>query len=175
MSMIPGGPEEVNVCPECLMPVEGAKPVGLWTGYNKRTGRAVSGTTYRAICKKCGKELESNVEAGPEQDYIWEVYEPPPKRPSFVEESREREAVLKPLLQANAVRDQVIGSLGLQFVDFSVCSSRRPELQKWLFFDQVSDAAERYPGILFHVNEITMTWLFFDSEGRLQGYYIRTA
>jgi hypothetical protein len=36
----------------------------------------------------------------------------------------------------------------------------------------VHQAAERYPGVLFHTTGLTMTWLFFDAEGRLQDYYL---
>jgi hypothetical protein len=59
-------------------------------------------------------------------------------------------------------------------LDFSVDSKHRSELQKWRFLDEVSEAAGLHPGILFHIDEKTMTWLFFDAEGRLQQYYVRS-
>lgn len=82
-------------------------------------------------------------------------------------------AILKPLLEHHAEREHVTRSLGLKFTDYSVGSLDHPELRKWLFFDEVNEAASRYPGILFHMDATTMTWLFFDDELKLQGYFIR--
>ena len=83
--------------------------------------------------------------------------------------------MLQPLLELHAEREQVTTSLGLNFVDYSEGSDKRPELRKWFFLDQVNEAAARFPGILFHINSIIMTWLFFDSDRRLQGFFIRGA
>jgi len=135
----------------------------------------VTGTGYGATCNKCGVQLYSlpTEEEAKKQEFFWQVKEPPTKQ--HAEERREREALLKPLLESHAERDQVTKSLGLEFLDYSADSTNRSELRKWLFLDEVDAAVARYPGILFHMNTITMTWLFFDSERRLQGYYIRSA
>ena len=88
------------------------------------------------------------------------------------QERRDREAALKPLLQSHATREQVVQTLGLQFVDYSIGSTNR-----WVIEQRVSDPgvrqrADRYPGVLFHTTMDWMTWLFFDSDGRLQDYYL---
>jgi hypothetical protein len=89
------------------------------------------------------------------------------------QEYREREAALKPLLQSHATREQVGQTLGVNFfVDYSVGSTNR-----WVIEQRVSDPgvrqrADRYPGVLFSTTMEWMTWLFFDSEGRLQDYYL---
>ena len=88
------------------------------------------------------------------------------------QERRAREAAVQPLLQSHATREEVVQALGLQFVDYSVGSTNR-----WMFEQRTSDpkvrqTAEGYPGLLFHTTMHTRTWLFFDSEGRLQDYYL---
>ena len=86
-------------------------------------------------------------------------------------ERRSREIAIQPLLRSNATRAQVVDALGLKFVDYSVGSGN-----EWVIKQRISDPnilsrAQRYPGILFHTTDI-MTWLFFDSEGRLRDYYL---
>jgi hypothetical protein len=88
------------------------------------------------------------------------------------QERRDREAVIQPLLKAHATREQVVQALGLPFVDYSLGSTNR-----WVIEQRVSDPgvrqrADRYPGLLFHTTMDWMTWLFFDSEDRLQDYYL---
>jgi hypothetical protein len=86
------------------------------------------------------------------------------------QERRAREVTIQPLLQSHATREQVVQSLGLKFVDYSVGSPN----QKWLepAPERVRQGAGRYPGVLFHTTADTMTWLFFDADGRLQEYYL---
>jgi hypothetical protein len=170
LSINPGG------CPVCTTPVEG-QLTGIWTGFDKARNCGCGGPRYTAVCKKCGAELESaptheQAEAGL---LYWEIREPRVHVKQHREEKDEQEAILKPLLQAHAEREQVTRSLGFKFTDHSVGSSDPSELRKWLFFDEVNEAAARYPGILFHMNATTMTWLFFDGGHRLQGYFIRSA
>ena len=83
-----------------------------------------------------------------------------------------RETTLRPLLQGHASREQVAQALGLEFEDYSVGSTNRWVLEKRVNIPRVRQAAARYPGLLFHTTANTMTWLFFDSEGRLQDYYV---
>jgi hypothetical protein len=88
------------------------------------------------------------------------------------QERRTREAVIQPLLRTNASRDEVINALGLEFQDFSVGSSNRNALERAFHHARVRQAAEKYPGVLFNTTSLTMTWLSFDSEGKLQDFYL---
>lgn len=83
-----------------------------------------------------------------------------------------RESVLRPLLQAHATREQVVQTLKLDFEEYSVGSTNRWVLEQRVSIPKVRQAAEHYPVLLFHTTANTMTWLFFDSEGRLQDYYL---
>ena len=83
------------------------------------------------------------------------------------QERRAREAAVQPLLQSHATREQVVQALGLEFVDFTN--------RQWLersSHERLRQGAARYPSVLFHTTMNTMTWLFFDSDGRLQDYYL---
>ena len=166
-----------DACPQCSAHVKGGKPVAISTGVDRATGRHFTGTEYTATCNNCGAELcalRTDEEAG-EQSFFWQLDMHRAQTKGFAQEKREREALLKPLLQAHAERAEVTRSLGLEFTDYSVGSSKRPELRKWLFLDEVNEVVNDSPGILFHMNSMTMTWLFFDSSARLQGYYVRAA
>ena len=94
------------------------------------------------------------------------------------QERHAREVALKPLLESHANRKQVEQVLGLTFQDDSVGSSNRWGLEAWLsrestnVYVRVREGVARYPGVFFHTTMDTMTWLFFDSEGRLQDYYV---
>jgi hypothetical protein len=88
------------------------------------------------------------------------------------QEQRIRATALQPLLQSHASREQVAKALGLEFEDFSISSTNRWVLEKRVSIPRVHQLAERYPGVLFHTTAWTMTWLFFDAEGRLQEYYL---
>jgi hypothetical protein len=88
------------------------------------------------------------------------------------QEHAARESALKPLLRAHATREQVARTLGVEFKDYSVGSTNRWVIDKLVSIPKVRQSAERYPGLLFHTTANTMTWLFFDSEGRLHEYYI---
>lgn len=93
-------------------------------------------------------------------------------------EHREREAVLAPLLPQHASMQQVTQALAFEFMDYSRNGTNHAALNEWLSrepstsFVRVREGAVRYPIILFHTTTWTMTWLFFDSEGRLQDYYL---
>lgn len=165
----------MNVCPRCSTPIEGDRMTGIWTGALAGTNQRITGPSYAVICKRCGAELYSLVtrEEAEAREFLWELRSPAPR--SYKTEKREREELLEPLLQAHAERSPVMDSLKLEFKDFSVGSSHRSELKKWLFLDEVNDAANHFPGIFFHIDDITMTWLFFDFENRLQGYFVRRA
>jgi hypothetical protein len=39
-------------------------------------------------------------------------------------------------------------------------------------FIPVREGAARYPRVYYHTTMWTMTWLFFDAEGKLQQYYL---
>jgi hypothetical protein len=88
------------------------------------------------------------------------------------QERHVRDLVLKPLLQAHATREQVVQSLGLEFVDYSAGSTNRLSMKRAFYDKSAYQRAERYPGVLFHTTAMTMTWLFFDADGRLQDYYL---
>ena len=88
------------------------------------------------------------------------------------QERRDRETAIQPLLQAHATREQVVQALGLQFVDYSTGSTNRWVIEQRVTDPEVRQRANRYPGVLFHTTMDWMTWLFFDSEGRLQDYYL---
>jgi hypothetical protein len=88
------------------------------------------------------------------------------------EQLRSREAAIQPLLQAHATRDRVVEALGLQFVDYSLGSTNRWVIEQRVSDPRVRQRADRYPGVLFHTTMDWMTWLFFDSDGRLQDYYL---
>ena len=164
-----------DACPRCSTRVEGERRAGIWTGFDKARKVGITGTGYAAICKKCGADLYSlpTHEEAEARQFFWQERERCAKQHPQVK--REREALLEPLLEAHAERTPVLGSLQLEFADYSVGSGNQTELRKWLFLDQVNDAAMRYPGIFFHMDATTMTWLFFDSEHRLQSYFIRSA
>jgi hypothetical protein len=87
-------------------------------------------------------------------------------------EYRERELALKALLQAHCHRDDVIRTLGLKFVDFSVGSTNRWVIDERVSNSEVRERAARFPGLLFHTTAHWMTWIYFDSDGRLQDYYL---
>ena len=82
-----------------------------------------------------------------------------------------RESAIKPLLQTHAKREEVVTALGLQFKDCLIGWTNSWLVGQRVSSPRVRQAAERYPGILFHTTTSTMTWLFFDAEGRLQDYY----
>lgn len=88
------------------------------------------------------------------------------------QERRAREQAIQPLLRAHATRDQVIQALGLEFIDHSIGSTNRQWLEQAYHHQRVRRGAAQYPGILFHTTVLTMTWLFFDADGRLQEYYL---
>ncbi len=88
------------------------------------------------------------------------------------QERRDREAVIQPLLRTHATREQVVQAFGLQFVDYSVGSTNRLVIEQRVSDPEVRQRADRYPGVLFHTTTDWMTWLFFDSDGRLQDYYL---
>ena len=148
---------------------------GIWTGVDRKTGSGVSGVGYKATCKECRAELYSlpTKEEAAAQEYFWQVKEPPSR--GYRDEERDRDGLLKPLLEAHCARSLVVERVGLEFSDFSVGSTLHSELGKWRFLDEVDAAAECYPGILFHINNVAMTWLFFDAADKLQGYLIRPA
>lgn len=91
---------------------------------------------------------------------------------------REREASLAPLLRAHATKQQVTQALALTFIDYSRDSTNHAALNQWLSrepstsFVRVREGAARHPGILFHSTVWTMTWLFFDADGKLQDFYL---
>ncbi len=93
-------------------------------------------------------------------------------------EYREREAVLAPLLRQHASMQQVTQALAFEFTDYSRSSTNHPALKDWLSrepstsFVRVREGEVRYPTILFHSTMWTMTWLFFDAEGRFQDFYL---
>ncbi|MBI3850965.1 MAG: hypothetical protein HY298_11915 [Verrucomicrobia bacterium] len=88
------------------------------------------------------------------------------------QERQARDITVQPLLQSHATREQVIQALGLEFVDYSVGSTNRQWLERAFSDERVRQGADHYPGVLFHTTALTMTWLFFDAEGRLQDYYL---
>lgn len=88
------------------------------------------------------------------------------------QERRARELAVQPLVQAHATREQVVQALGLEFVDYSVGSTNRQWVERAYHHGRVRRGAERYPGVLFHTTTMTMMWLFFDLDGRLQEYYV---
>jgi hypothetical protein len=88
------------------------------------------------------------------------------------QERRARELTIQPLVQSHATREQVVQSLGLEFVDYSVGSTNRQWLGRGFYDERARQRAERYPGVLFHTTAMTMTWLLFDADGRLQDYYL---
>lgn len=87
-------------------------------------------------------------------------------------ERRAREAAVQPLLQSHATREQVVQGLGLEFVDYSGAITNRQWLERNILEERVRQGAGRYPVVLFHTTMNTVTWLFFDSDGRLQDYYL---
>ncbi len=88
------------------------------------------------------------------------------------QERRAREAAIQPLLQSHASREQVARTLGLEFVDYSVGSSNRWEIEQRVSNPRVRETAKQFPGILLHASMDTMTWLFFDSEDKLRDYHV---
>lgn len=88
------------------------------------------------------------------------------------QERRAREIAIQPLCESHATREQVVHALGLEFVDYSVGSTNRQWLARAFYDERARQRAERYPGVLFHTTAMTMTWLFFDGDGRLQDYYL---
>jgi hypothetical protein len=88
------------------------------------------------------------------------------------QERRAREVEIQPLVQSHATRSRVVQALGLEFTDFSVGSSHRQWMSRALYDPSARQRAERYPGVLFHTTALTITWLFFDAEGKLQDYYL---
>ncbi len=166
---------EPNICPGCSAPVGEGRPVGIWTGVEIARKVPLSGIGYGATCKRCGLTLQSfpTDEEASAREFHWEIRALPARQAS--DEKREREELLRPLLETHAHQSEVFGRLELKFADFSADSRERPELQRWLFLDEVNAAAAHYPGILFHISALTMTWLFFDSRHRLQGYFVRHA
>jgi hypothetical protein len=164
-----------NSCPVCSTVVDKPRTAGIWTGVNRKTGLGISGIGYTATCKECGTVLYSlpTKEEAVAQEYFWLVKEPPSR--GYRDEKRDLEGLLRPLLETHCARSFVIERVGLEFSDYSVGSPSHSELRKWRFLDEVNAAAERYPGILFHINNLAMTWLFFDAADKLQGYFIRPA
>jgi hypothetical protein len=89
-----------------------------------------------------------------------------------------REAMLKPLLKLHADQNQVVQALGLKFIDYSVGSTNRADLETWFsheptnMYVHVRENMVRYPSVFYQTTRWTMVWLFFDSEGKLQDYYL---
>ncbi len=88
------------------------------------------------------------------------------------QERHTRELAIQPLVQSNATREQVIQALALDFIDYSVGTTNRHWLDRWDLNPRVRRGMERYPGVLFCPTNWTMTWLFFDADGRLQDYHV---
>jgi hypothetical protein len=173
--MIPHQPHSTNV-PCGSTPVEGERPAGLWTGAITKGDKTVgaSGLVYYATCKQCGADLEASLTKEDEKarEFIWSEREAKTERRN---EQSDRKAALEPLLRNHEKRAEVTKCLTLDFIDYSADGERRSESQKWLFFDEVAAADKQFPGILFHMSRETMTWLFFDDEEKLQGYFVRSA
>src|SRR5436190_15186706 len=88
------------------------------------------------------------------------------------QERRARELAIQPLVQSHATRERVVQALGLEFTDYSVGSTNRQWLSRAFYDERERQLAERYPVVLFHTTALTMTWLFFDADGKLQDYYL---
>jgi len=88
------------------------------------------------------------------------------------QERHAQEMVIQRLVQSHASREQVVRALGLEFTDYSVGNTNRQWLSRGFYNDRARQRAERYPGVLFNTTAMTMTWLFFDAEDKLQEYYL---
>jgi len=88
------------------------------------------------------------------------------------QEQRARANALQPMLQSHATKERVREGLGLEFEDFSKGSTNRWLLEHEFRDRKLLQLAERYPVVLFHTTAWTMTWLFFDRNGRLREYYL---
>lgn len=145
-----------------------------WDQKDRKQNRWCLRSGYEATCNKCGAKLEASLTKDDVKArlFFWSVRE---QRTERRDEKSECKAVLDPLLRNHEKRTEVTKSLALDFIDFSAGSVRRSELRKWLFLHEVADAEAKYPGILFHMSPLTMTWLFFDGEERLQDYFVRPA
>jgi hypothetical protein len=89
-----------------------------------------------------------------------------------------QEQVIRSLIASGALREEVAQRLPLPFVDDSIGAQGRVGFEQWLArepvtsFVGVRDRAAKYPGVWFHSTMWTMTWLFFDTDGRLKDYYL---
>ena len=90
------------------------------------------------------------------------------------QERRAMTSMIKPLLESHADRAHVVAVLGMDFQDYSSGSTNQLALQRQpdIYSNKVRKASEQYSGVLFHTTAFTQIWLFFDSGGRLQQYYL---
>ena len=88
------------------------------------------------------------------------------------QEYRERVAVLEPLLETHASKEEVFQTLRLQFTDYSIGSTNRRSLWEGGLASEIRQRASRYPGVYFHTTADWKTWLFFDSTDQLQDFFV---
>ncbi len=89
-----------------------------------------------------------------------------------------QERTIRSLIASGASKQDVSQRLPLQFTDNSIGAPSRAGFEQWLArepvnsFVGVRERAAKYPGVWFHSTMWTMTWLFFDADGRLRDYYL---
>ncbi len=89
-------------------------------------------------------------------------------------EDQQNATLVQQLLNTQASREEVTARFGEGLVDYSVGSHARPHFERSVANVECSgklrEHAARYPGVLHHTTMWTMTWMFFDADGRLRAY-----
>ncbi len=89
-----------------------------------------------------------------------------------------QEALLQPLVQSHATRVQVMQAMKAELADYSSGSTNLSRSETSFFresrnaYPRLREATSRYPGVFFHTTSETIIWLFFDSDDRLQDYFL---
>jgi len=93
-------------------------------------------------------------------------------------ERRAKKTALASLLARHASLEEVTNTLRLSFQDNSAGTTNRAGFEAWMvrehhtMYNPIREGAARYPRVYYHTTMWTMTWLFFDAEGKLQKYYL---
>jgi len=93
-------------------------------------------------------------------------------------EFREQENRLKPLVQRRAPKEEVIALLGTTFVDYSRDHTNAASLTQFLNNEPtnrlvaVRERVAKWPNVMFYSTPEMMTWVFLDKDGKVVDFVV---
>jgi hypothetical protein len=95
-------------------------------------------------------------------------------------EFKEQERRLKPLVQSRATKEEVIALLGSTFVDYAKDGTNAASLTQFLKREPtnrlvaVRERVAKWPNVMFYSTPEMMTWVFLDQEGKVVDFVVGT-